>query len=181
MKSGASESSYYFLEEYYKFPENIIVSHLPQQQLQQQIQPPQQQIQPPLQQQLLQQIQPPLLQQQIQPPPQQQLQQQIQPPPLQQLQQQIQPPPQPQPQQQIQPPPQQQLLQQIQPPLLQQQITEMGRFVFLCMVKKKLSYIYANHIRLNSTMFFPSNLRKPRASKYSTNILKHLRNAAIAG
>jgi len=30
MKSGASESSYYFLEEYYKFPENIIVSHLPQ-------------------------------------------------------------------------------------------------------------------------------------------------------
>lgn len=31
MKSGASESSYYFLEEYYKFPENIIVSHLPQQ------------------------------------------------------------------------------------------------------------------------------------------------------
>ena len=30
MKSGASESSYFFLEEYYKFPENIIVSHLPQ-------------------------------------------------------------------------------------------------------------------------------------------------------
>jgi glycosyltransferase involved in cell wall biosynthesis/GT2 family glycosyltransferase len=30
MKSGASESSYVFLEEYYKFPENIIVSHLPQ-------------------------------------------------------------------------------------------------------------------------------------------------------
>lgn len=30
MKSGASESSYVFLEEYYKFPENVIVSHLPQ-------------------------------------------------------------------------------------------------------------------------------------------------------
>ena len=30
MKSGASESSYYFLEEYYKFPNNVIVSHLPQ-------------------------------------------------------------------------------------------------------------------------------------------------------
>ena len=30
MKSGASESSYVFLEEHYKFPENIIVSHLPQ-------------------------------------------------------------------------------------------------------------------------------------------------------
>mgnify|MGYP000465712744 CR=1 FL=1 len=30
MKSGASESSYFFLEKYYKFPENVIVSHLPQ-------------------------------------------------------------------------------------------------------------------------------------------------------
>lgn len=30
MKSGATESSYGFLEEYYKFPENVIVSHLPQ-------------------------------------------------------------------------------------------------------------------------------------------------------
>ncbi len=30
MKSGASESSYVFLEEYYKFPNNVIVSHLPQ-------------------------------------------------------------------------------------------------------------------------------------------------------
>jgi FkbM family methyltransferase len=30
MKSGASESSYVFLEEYYKFPNNFIVSHLPQ-------------------------------------------------------------------------------------------------------------------------------------------------------
>ena len=30
MKSGASESSYFFLEQYYKFPENVIVSHLPQ-------------------------------------------------------------------------------------------------------------------------------------------------------
>jgi hypothetical protein len=30
MKSGASESSYIFLQEHYKFPENVIVSHLPQ-------------------------------------------------------------------------------------------------------------------------------------------------------
>jgi len=29
MKSGASESSYIFLQEHYKFPENVIVSHLP--------------------------------------------------------------------------------------------------------------------------------------------------------
>ena len=30
MKSGASESSYIFLQEHYKIPENVIVSHLPQ-------------------------------------------------------------------------------------------------------------------------------------------------------
>lgn len=34
MKSGASESSYFFLEEHYKFPNNVIVSHLPQELIQ---------------------------------------------------------------------------------------------------------------------------------------------------
>jgi len=30
MKSGATETSYFYLEEHYKFPENVFVSHLPQ-------------------------------------------------------------------------------------------------------------------------------------------------------
>jgi hypothetical protein len=28
MKSGATETSYYYLQEHYQFPENVFVSHL---------------------------------------------------------------------------------------------------------------------------------------------------------
>ena len=30
MKSGATETSYTYLQEHYKFPENVFVSHIPQ-------------------------------------------------------------------------------------------------------------------------------------------------------
>ena len=30
MKSGATETSYYYLQEHYQFPENVFVSHLPE-------------------------------------------------------------------------------------------------------------------------------------------------------
>jgi len=30
MKSGATETSYFYLQEHYPFPENVFVSHLPQ-------------------------------------------------------------------------------------------------------------------------------------------------------